>query len=145
MLNARQEKFVQNLVASGMNATAAYKAAGYGAKTDGAARAGASEILANPNVQARVAELQIQAARKAEKTVESLVADLDRAIELAIQNRQTSAMVSAIATQAKLLGLIVDRSETEILQKPSRVPTARVELSMEEWQRQFNPKYGLSS
>ena len=70
-LNARQEKFVQNLVAHGMNATAAYRAAGYAGRTDATARAGASELLTNPNVKARLAELQHQAAYKAAITAES--------------------------------------------------------------------------
>ena len=38
-LNTKQERFAQNLVAQGMNATAAYKAAGYTGKTEATARA----------------------------------------------------------------------------------------------------------
>ena len=48
----------------GMNATAAYKAAGYAAKRDRAVRA-ARLLTKNANVKTRVAELQRQAAAKA--------------------------------------------------------------------------------
>ena len=43
-LNPRQERFVQNLVVNGMNATAAYKSAGYKGQGN-VAEAGASELL----------------------------------------------------------------------------------------------------
>ena len=102
-LNARQECFVQNLVAKGMNATAAYKAAGYSAKKDVTAH-GVHQLLTNPYVAERVAELQKLAAVRHAKSVDSLVADLDRLRDLAIANCQTAAGVAAVMGQAKLLG-----------------------------------------
>lgn len=47
----------------------------------------------------RVVELKAQAAKRTEKTVTSLVADLDEIIELATM-RNPAAMVAAIAQQA---------------------------------------------
>ena len=85
-LNTKQERFAQNLVAQGMNATAAYKAAGYTGKTEATARAGASELLTNPNVAARISKLQQLAAKRHTKTVDTLIADLDQLRDLAIEN-----------------------------------------------------------
>ena len=107
-LNAKQECFVQNLVAQGMNATA-YKAAGCTGKTEATARAGASELLTNPNVASRISELQRLAARRHAKTVDTLVANLDQLRDLAIENGQTAAGVAAVMGAAKILGLIIDR------------------------------------
>ncbi|MEQ1955848.1 terminase small subunit [Mesorhizobium yinganensis] len=92
-LNARQEKFVQNLVVNGLVASAAYKTAGYAGRTDGAARAGASELLTNPNVRARLAQLQQQAAMRA-AVLETIAAELDAAYELAFANKQAAACVA---------------------------------------------------
>ena len=142
-LSARQESFVQNLVAKGMNATAAYKAAGYAGKTDATARAGASELLTNPNVKMRLAELQRQAADKATVTAESIAAELEAAYWLAFNNRQAAACVAASMGKAKLFGLIVDRAEVEqtIKRKPVADPNAPVEMSLDAWQM----KYGGNS
>ena len=107
-LNTKQECFVQNLVAQGMNATA-YKAAGCTGKTEATARTDASELLTNPNVASRISELQRLAARRHAKTVDTLVADLDQLRDLAIENGQTAAGVAAVMGAAKILGLIIDR------------------------------------
>src|SRR5262245_27005477 len=141
-LNARQERFVQNLVAKGMNATAAYKAAGYSAKKDVTARNGAHELLTNPYVRDRVAELQKVAAIRHSKTVDSLVADLDRLRDLAIENGQTAAGVAAVMGQAKLLGLIIDKAEVEqtVTRKPSRDTAAPGRMTSEEWEAKYAPR-----
>ncbi|WP_457299619.1 terminase small subunit [Phyllobacterium sp. P5_D12] len=141
-LNARQECFVQNLVARGMNATAAYKAAGYSAKKEVTARNGAHELLTNPYVAARISEVQKLAAMKHAKTVDGLVADLDRLRDIAIQNGQTSAGVAAVMGQAKLLGLIVDKAEVEqtVTRKPSRDPATPPRMTVAEWEAKYAPR-----
>jgi phage terminase small subunit len=138
-LNARQERFVQHLVVGGMNATAAYKASGYAGKTDGTARAGASELLTNPNVKSRLAELQRQAAQKAVVTAESIADELDIAFRLAFENKQAAACVAASMGKAKLFGLIVDRAEVEqtIKRKPVVDPDAPGEMSLGDWQKKY--------
>lgn len=105
LANARHEKFAQAL-AKGMNATEAYTSAGY--KGD---RTAASRLSTNVNVAQRVAELQGRAARKAEVTMESLIAELEEARALAMTEKQSSAAVSATMGKAKLTGLIVERRE----------------------------------
>jgi hypothetical protein len=139
-LNARQERFVQNLVAKGMNAAAAYGAAGYSAKRAGAVRANASRLLTNANVKARVAEMQRQAAQKASITAESIAAELDAAYKLAFDNKQAGACVAASMGKAKLFGLIVDRQDlhAEVVRKPVADPDAPTEMSVEDW----SSKYG---
>ena len=141
-ISARQEAFVQNLVAKGMNATAAYKAAGYSGKGN-VAEAGASEILRNPKVAARLAELQAEAASEAKISVKSLTDDLIRLRNLAEANSQPAAGVAAVGMIAKLHGLVVDRQElrAEVVTRPSADENAPAEMSLEDWQA----KYGGSS
>jgi hypothetical protein len=140
-LNPRQEAFAQNLVANGMNATVAYKAAGYSAKKDVTARNGAHELLTNPYVAARVSELQKLAAVKHAKTVDTLVSDLDDAIALARECKNPAAIVSGIVAQARLLGLLIDRQQVETLHKPSRTPTEHREMSEAEWLARYSPDH----
>jgi hypothetical protein len=106
MVNIRQEKFAQNLVAQGMNATAAYKAAGYTAKKDVTARNGAHELLTNPYVAARISELQRLAAKRHAKTVDTIISDLDQLRDLAIKNGQPAAGVAAVMGAARILGFV---------------------------------------
>ena len=60
MLNPMQERFCVEYVQSG-NGKASYKAA-FGVTNDGTARVNASKLLKNPEVQARLSELQAQIA-----------------------------------------------------------------------------------
>jgi hypothetical protein len=137
-LNARQERFVQNLVAEGMNATAAYRAAGYAAKADSAIRADASRLLTNANVKIRVAELQREAAAKTVVTAEAIAAELDAAYELAFANNQAAACVAASMGKAKLFGLIVDRQELRAeIRKPVADPDAPAEMSIDDWTKKY--------
>ena len=139
-LNARQEAFCRGL-AEGKPASRAYAEAGYDARGN-AAEVNAARLLRKAQVTDRVRGLQAKAARKVEKTVETLVADLDRAIDMAVANKQTSAMVAAIVAQARLLGLITDKTQVEqVLHKPALLPGSKVELTEEEWRRQFDPNW----
>jgi phage terminase small subunit len=137
-LNPRQEAFAQNLVANGMNATAAYKAAGYSAKKDVTARNGAHELLTNPYVAARVSELQKLAAVKHGISLESLTRDLLRLRDRADQLEQISAAVAALALVAKMHGLITDKAQIDVIHdKPARLPTKQLELTEDEWLRLY--------
>lgn len=55
-LNIRQERFCLEYAQSG-NATEAYKKAGYKVKNDNAAAASASQLLSNPKIKSRLAEI----------------------------------------------------------------------------------------
>lgn len=95
-----------------------------------------SRLLRNAKVAERVAELKGQAAKRTEKTVASLVADLDEAFDLAKQCNNPAAMVAAIMAQARLLGLEAPR-QFEVLHKPAPLPTRVLELTEQEWTAQF--------
>ena len=95
------------------------------------------ELLTNPYIAARVAEVQKLAAMRHAKTVDSLVADLDRLRDIAIQNgRQLPALPPSWA-KPSLLGLIVDKAEVEqtVTRKPSRDPDAPARMTVESGKR----------
>jgi len=76
-------------------------------------------------------------------TVDDLVAELDEMLQLATAAGNPAAGVSAIVGKAKLLGLLVDRTEIAgTLRKPSRTPTTDNLIGMDEWVERFAPKRG---
>ncbi|MGO7174159.1 Terminase small subunit [Rhizobium ruizarguesonis] len=132
--NQRHEAF-SRLIAKGEAASRAYSSAyGVSGRT---AEVSAHRLMRNDAVLGRIAELQGAAATRTEKTTASLVADLDEIIAFARQCGNPTAMVAAVNTQAKLLGLMIDRSETTVLQRPAPLPTKILELSEDEWIAQF--------
>ncbi|MGY3327479.1 phage terminase small subunit [Mesorhizobium sp. USDA 4775] len=138
-LNTRQERFCLSL-AEGLPQSRAYVDAGYAARGN-AAEASASQLLRNPKVVRRLAELQTKAARRSEITVDDLIAELDDMLKLARATKNPSAGVTAIMGKAKLLGLIVDKAEVATtLRKPLRMPGDREQMSLEEWTAKFAPR-----
>lgn len=100
--NPKHEAFAQAIV-RGKSASEAYVDAGYKPS-----RHHASRLATNGNVAQRVAELQGRAAKKAEVTVESLALELEEARKIALDEKQSSAAVSATMGKAKLFGLGVE-------------------------------------
>lgn len=80
-LTEKQKNFCHEYLID-LNAVAAYKRAGYSVK-DNAARAGASTLLTNPNIQAEVQRLQELRARRTDITADNT---LKRIHELAHSN-----------------------------------------------------------
>jgi len=140
VLNSRQGRFAQS-VAEGMNASAAYSAAGYSANKNGAIRANASRLLTNANVKSRVAELQRQAAAKTLVTIEGITAELNASFAVAARQQNPAAMTAASMAKAKLHGLVVDRAEVEqtVRRKPTRDPAAPARMTAEEWEAKYAP------
>ncbi len=103
--NARHERFAQER-AKGKSVDAAYKVAGFKPH-----RGNAHRLSTNESVNARVAELQGRAAEKAVLTASDIAAQLDEDRAFARKMKAPAAMVSASLGKAKVLGLIVDRSE----------------------------------
>ncbi|KQV68417.1 Terminase small subunit [Rhizobium sp. Root1220] len=132
--NQRHEGFCR-AVSRGEAASTAYGAVYHVASH--VAEVNGSRLLRNAKVIDRVAELKGQAAKRTEKTVASLVADLDEVIEFARQCRNPAAMVAAVTAQARLLGLMAP-SQLEILHRPAPLPTSILELTEEEWTAQFS-------
>lgn len=101
-LNPRQEIFAQE-IAIGKTQENAYILAGYSKKT---ARIGASKMLTNANISARVKELQNKNAERNEIAVDDLLAQLEKARIMAMDMGQSHAAVLAIMSKAKLLGVL---------------------------------------
>lgn len=111
-MTPKQEAFAMAYVETG-NASEAYRRAYDVAETTKPATIWeeASRTLANPDVTARVMELQKEAAERLFVTVESLTKELDEDRQLARQEGQASAAISAVMGKAKLHGLITDKRE----------------------------------
>ena len=138
-LNLRQEAFCR-LLAEGRSQKNAYVEAGYLA-TGNAAEVAAARLFRNVQVAARLTELRAKAARRHEVTVDSLIEELEQMRLWAIECRHPAAGVSAIMGKAKLLGLVIDKTEISgSIRKPSRTPTADRQITIEEWKRRFAPK-----
>ncbi|MEF0939874.1 Terminase small subunit [Rhizobium sp. BR 362] len=136
--NQRHEGFCR-LISRGEAASRAYGAVYH--TTGNNAEAAASRLLRNVKVANRIAELKGAAAKRTLKTVESLVSDLDEVIVFARQCGNPAAMVSAIAAQARLLGLEAPK-QLEVMHKPAPLPTKVLELTEAEWQAQFSTGRG---
>ncbi|TPI51710.1 MULTISPECIES: terminase small subunit [unclassified Mesorhizobium] len=137
-LNMRQERFCLAL-AEGLAQSRAYIEAGYTARGN-AAEVEASKMVRLPKVATRIAELQADAARRSEITVDDLVAELNLMLKLALATKNPAAGVSAVMGKAKLLGLIVDKAEiATTLRKPFREPGEIEQMSLEEWTAKFAP------
>jgi phage terminase small subunit len=111
-LTPKQEAFVLAYLETG-NATESYRRA-YGAKgwTENALNVEACKMMKNPKVALRIDAAREKVAAKQAITVETLVEELNEARIVALSSpRGASAAVSATLGKAKLLGLIIDRSE----------------------------------
>ena len=120
LTNPRWERFAQVLVAGiegkPIPGSAAYLEAGYTAKPGNCAEVGASRLLRKIKpIAQRVAELQQaaanQAIRKKRRTLEGILDRIDRASDIAEEDRIPAAITAAEQAKAKLLGLVVDRTE----------------------------------
>lgn len=110
-MTPKQEAFALAYVETG-NASEAYRRA-YNAENmkPEAVWVEASRTLADPNVSLRVMELQQENAERLFVTVDSLTRELDEDRQLARQEGQASAAISAVMGKAKLHGLITDKKE----------------------------------
>lgn len=108
LTNEKHELFAQHL-AKGELQKVAYAKAGY--RGDEAA---ASKLADKPAVRARVAEILSRAAAKAEITVADIARQLDEDRDFAREMESPAAMVSATMGKAKVLGLIIEKTKTEI-------------------------------
>lgn len=104
-LSPKQARFVAEYLKD-QNATQAAIRAGYSQKT--AAQQG-SRLLMNVEVAKAVGRKQQKVAQKAEITVESLAQEFEEARQLAMREKQASAMVAATTGKGKLAGLLVER------------------------------------
>ncbi|MBY0527328.1 MAG: terminase small subunit [Gemmataceae bacterium] len=76
-LTPKQQRFVDEYLID-LNATAAYKRAGYQARTDNVAASSASELLRNPKVAAAIAAGKAARAQRTAVTADAVVQELAR-------------------------------------------------------------------
>jgi phage terminase small subunit len=136
--NPRHEAFCRAL-ATGKSQGEAYVAAGYRRDDGHAAR-----LAGNGKIKARVKELLGKAAQRILVTIDTIAKQLDEDRQLAYEQGQASAAVSASMSKAKLYGLVTDRHEIEgSLRKPLREPLGPSEqkrsMTMDEWVAKFAP------
>jgi hypothetical protein len=112
-LSAKHEQFVQLIVRGtryGWTQGEAYQRAGF-RSVGHAAEVCASRLLKKADIQARLAELSAPAFKKAQVTVESLLAELEANIAGATAAQQHGAVNGSVQLMAKLRGLLTDRIE----------------------------------
>ena len=106
-LTPKQEAFAQAYIETG-NASEAYRRAySAGQMKPETIAVEASKLLSSPKVSIRVIELQDQALKRHEVTVDSLIRELEEARVMAStgERPQASAMVAATMGKAKILGM----------------------------------------
>jgi len=110
-LTPKQEAFAR-FVSEGDTLAGAYRKA-YNAENmqNNSIHVNASQIMADTKISLRVAELQELAAERTLVTIESLTAELDEDRQLARNEGQASAAISAVMGKAKLNGLLKDKLE----------------------------------
>ncbi len=108
-LNPRQSRFVDEYLVD-MNATAAYKRAGYAARGK-SAEANASRLLWSDKVQAELSRRMQERAEKVAVTQEWV---LDRLRNEALNHARSSARVQALKLLGEHLGMFVKRSQVEV-------------------------------
>jgi len=128
------------LLLEGMPQVKAYTAAGYKAKTRHSAESNAGRLVRTEVVSTALASARSAAVARSSVTLDVIVERLEAARQLAMtcDPPQVQAAVNAATQQAKMLGLYVDKAIVEHRKdKPALHPTHELELSEEDWKRQF--------
>jgi hypothetical protein len=136
--NFKWEAFARAVVRGGPASHAYAKA--YNVKGN-VAEASAARLLRNVQVAHRVAELQEQVQVRTIVTIDSLTRDLFEIKRQAMSERKYAAAVSALELIAKMHGFLIGRSEQVVMHRPAPLPTKLLELTEDEWRRQFDPTY----
>jgi len=115
-LTIKQEKFCMVYVETG-NASEAYRQA-YNAENmkEASINVNASKLIADAKIALRIKELKSGHTKRHELTIDDLVEQLEEArkVALALENPQCSAAISATMGTAKLLGLVVDKTDIKL-------------------------------
>lgn len=115
-LTIKQEKFCMVYVETG-NASEAYRQA-YNAENmkEASINVNASKLLTDAKIALRIKELKSGHTKRHELTIDDLVKQLEEArqVALALENPQCSAAISATMGTAKLLGLVVDKTDIKL-------------------------------
>ena len=126
-LTPKQEKFCQVYIETS-NASEAYRQSYNASRTKPEVVAvKASQMMANGKVKVRIDALRSLHQKRHEITVDDLVKELEEARKLAFETDKAAAAVQATMGKAKLLGLVVEKQETNVVHPPKII----VELSNE--------------
>ena len=126
-LTPKQEAFCYGYIETG-NASEAYRQAYNTEKMKPeSVNSKGYQLLQQVKITARLDELRAEHKKRHEITVDTLVAELEEARKLAFETDKASAAVQATMGKAKLLGLVVEKQETNVVQPPKII----VELSNE--------------
>jgi hypothetical protein len=136
MLSPKQERFCL-LIVQGEIQSKAYELAGYRTGTPNTVNANASRLANKDNIKARLAELRNKAALRSEITLDSLTHDLLEIRDKALSAGSFGPAVAAVTIVAKLHGFMIERSEVSVTHRPAPLPTKILELSEQDWVRQF--------
>ena len=129
------------------NASEAYKRAYNSHAKPNTLHRKANDLLKHPIIKAEVIAMQEQARERNQVTIDNVVDELEEARQVAKQSGNAAAMVSATLGKAKVLGLVVDKQETntKILTPPifNVQPVKAVkDLTKEELEAELK-KYGI--
>ena len=94
------------------NASEAYKRAYNSHAKPNTLHRKANDLLKHPVIKAEVQTMQAQARERNQVTIDKVVDELEEARQIAKQSGNAAAMVSATLGKAKVLGLVVDKQET---------------------------------
>ena len=126
-LTPKQEAFCYGYIETG-NASGAYRAAYNAEKMKPESVAvQAAKMLVSPKIALKIDALRAELRQRHEITVDDLVAELEEARKMAFETEKAAAAVQATMGKAKLLGLVIEKQETNVVQPPKII----VELSNE--------------
>ena len=128
------------------NASEAYKRAYNSHAKPNTLHRKANDLLKHPVIKAEVKAMQEQARARNQVIIDNVVDELEEARQIAKQSGNAAAMVSATLGKAKVLGLVVDKQETntKILTPPvfNFKPVSPKEMTDDELKTELK-KYGI--
>ncbi len=110
-MTPKQADFVRLYFELG-NASEAYKRAYNSHAKPNTLHRKANDLLKHPVIKKEVQTMQAQARERNQVTIDKVVDELEEARQIAKQSGNAAAMVSATLGKAKVLGLVVDKQET---------------------------------
>lgn len=124
----REESFAR-MVCDGMPLGEAYRRAGFNGKSYEAAHA----LAGLPRIKLRIEEILFARSTTAAVSLEQVTDMLGRVFMKAVANEELNAAHNAAFSLARLYGHVTEKSQVEVLRKPSREPDAPAELSLTAW------------
>ena len=113
-LTAKQESFAQ-AIASGVSQAAAYRIAyDHEGMSDVSIYQESCKLNKNPKITLRVAELRAPVIKKAQVTLESHIAELQRLAKVAEDNGNVQAAIKAVELTGKVSGLYVEKIDQNV-------------------------------